>query len=102
MRAYIYQADILCESCAQRVMDDLRARGLEPEDDLLKEDSGSWPVGPFPDGGESRIARNTAGVVACSSKTPLRPRGNSTLGAVRRRGKSQKSGSTSTVTCSER
>jgi hypothetical protein len=51
MRAYIYQADILCESCAREVMDDLRARGLEPTDPVLREDSGTWPVGPFPNGG---------------------------------------------------
>jgi hypothetical protein len=75
MRAYIYQADILCESCAREVMDDLRARGLEPTDPVLREDSDTWPVGPFPNGGGESDAPQHCGACGIFLENPLTPEG---------------------------
>ena len=51
--AYIYQADIWCESCGESIRDHIRAAGNAPEepDDESSYDSDEYPKGPFDDGG---------------------------------------------------
>ena len=44
--AYVYQAALLCKDCGRALAEELR--GAETEDDG---DSGSFPQGPYPDGG---------------------------------------------------
>lgn len=44
--AYIFQADLICESCAHDLKKALKDVGKEDTGD-----SGDWPQGPYPDGG---------------------------------------------------
>ena len=41
MNAYIYNADLYCQECAEKIMADL----------VPAEDSNEYPQGPYPDGG---------------------------------------------------
>lgn len=49
MDVYMYQADLYCETCAEKIEKGLRAQGKTPEDAMG--DSDGWPQGPYPDGG---------------------------------------------------
>ena len=51
--AYIYQADLWCESCGESIRDDIIAAGHAPEDpdDETSYDSNEYPKGPCDDGG---------------------------------------------------
>lgn len=53
MEAYIYQADLICADCGEKVRKDLRATGKGPldEDDEYTYASDEYPTGPFDDGG---------------------------------------------------
>ena len=57
MKAYVYQADVLCEKCAISEMvrltgGDLTMEALVSLASLpAKEDSDTWPQGPYADGG---------------------------------------------------
>ena len=46
MNVYVYQAALLCADCGAGVARDLRSIPAE-----YKEDSGTFPQGPYPDGG---------------------------------------------------
>ena len=46
MDAYIYQADLLCEDCANDIIGELKAKGVEDTGD-----SDDYPQGPYADGG---------------------------------------------------
>jgi len=47
MNAYIYNADLYCENCAEAIKNTLVAPSVEDE----HVDSNNWPIGPYPDGG---------------------------------------------------
>src|SRR5215468_673162 len=47
MNAYLYQAALYCEECAQSLRADLRAF----TGPLDREESDRWPIGPYADGG---------------------------------------------------
>lgn len=49
MNAYIFQAALLCEDCAEQVKHELECPG-DPENESTW-DSDDYPKGPFPDGG---------------------------------------------------
>lgn len=53
MEAYIYCADVYCESCGAKICDELSAKGEAPDDpkDESSFDSGEYPKGPYADGG---------------------------------------------------
>ena len=53
MNAYIYQADLLCESCACEVIEELRKKNQWPDNvqDESTYDSDDYPKGPYSDGG---------------------------------------------------
>lgn len=53
MDAYIYNADIYCEQCGERIKARLDAEGHTPKnpDDERTFDSSEYPKGPFSDGG---------------------------------------------------
>ena len=68
MRVYIFQADLLCEDCAQAVMNDLRAQGKEPPE---LDDSDTWPVGPFPNGGGEADCPQHCGACRVFLENPL-------------------------------
>ena len=53
MEAYIYQADIWCESCGEQIRRELIRTGKAPSDpqDESSYDSDDFPKGPYPDGG---------------------------------------------------
>lgn len=51
MKAYIYQAALLCESCGELVKATTECPG-DPADEYTF-DSDQYPKGPFPDGGEA-------------------------------------------------
>ena len=46
MQAYVYNSEIYCPICATTIIAALTADGGAPS-----EDSGTWPQGPYPDGG---------------------------------------------------
>ena len=77
MDAYIFQADVYCVTCADVLMEDIRAAGgvpANPEDESSYE-SDDFPKGPFPDaGGESDCPQHCA---ACGVylEAPLTPSG---------------------------
>ena len=47
MEAYIYQADIHCADCNDKVVDCLEKRGIKK----TEHDSDAWPQGPYSNGG---------------------------------------------------
>ena len=53
MNAYIYQADIYCEDCGEKIREELNKSGKAPSDpsDEYTYDSDEYPKGPYPDGG---------------------------------------------------
>jgi hypothetical protein len=53
MDAYMYQADLYCEECGEKIKADLKATCAVPENpsDEATFDSDDYPKGPFPDGG---------------------------------------------------
>jgi hypothetical protein len=53
MNAYIYDADVYCEECAEKIRRRIRWEGHAPacEHDQTSYDSGEFPKGPFTDGG---------------------------------------------------
>ncbi len=48
MDAYVYQAALLCEPCAETAK---RATPLAVRYDYWYKESDNWPQGPYPDGG---------------------------------------------------
>ena len=46
MNAYIYQASLYCDSCAESIIAELRKKNIEDTGD-----SNDWPQGPYQDGG---------------------------------------------------
>jgi hypothetical protein len=53
VNAFIYQADIYCEHCGQKIRDTLTAKGKHPvnQDNESSYDSDDFPKGPYPNGG---------------------------------------------------
>lgn len=53
MDAYVYNADLFCEQCGERIREALNKEGKAPEDpeDEKSYDSDDYPKGPYPDGG---------------------------------------------------
>ncbi len=53
MDVYIYQADMYCKECGEKIRAELTAAGKAPAkpDDETTYDSDEFPKGPFPDGG---------------------------------------------------
>lgn len=52
MRVFIYCADIYCEDCGRQIRRDIKESTSPTDLDLIeREDSDSWPQGPYPDGG---------------------------------------------------
>jgi hypothetical protein len=49
MDAYIYQAALYCAECGEQIRHSLRFQAKEVI--LRRDDSDSWPQGPYPDGG---------------------------------------------------
>ena len=64
MDAYIYQADMWCAGCGERIRREITEQGgapANPEDEAAY-DSGDFPKGPYDDGGgESDAPSNCAG-----------------------------------------
>ena len=61
--AYIYDADIYCESCGEAICRRLDFEGLAPDDpdDETTYDSSEYPKGPYPDaGGEADSLQHCA------------------------------------------
>jgi len=75
MDVYVFQGDLLCTGCAGEVMANLRARGLEPVDPVLREDSDTWPVGPYPHGGGEADSPQHCGGCGIFLGNPLTPKG---------------------------
>jgi hypothetical protein len=68
MDAYIYQADIYCESCGKAIRAKLDAEGRTPANvsDERTFDSDDYPKGPYSDGGgESDIPQHCGNYLAC-------------------------------------
>ncbi len=51
MRAYVFQADLYCEACGDKMRAELPPPAGYDPDNESSYDSGDWPKGPFPDGG---------------------------------------------------
>lgn len=53
MNVYMYAADLWCEDCGAKIIDELTAEGNAPEDpeDECSFDSDDFPKGPYPNGG---------------------------------------------------
>lgn len=53
MLAYVYNADLFCRECGDKIKDELNKEGKAPAspDDEYSFDSGEYPKGPFSNGG---------------------------------------------------
>ena len=71
MNAYVYQAALLCESCAKIILHDLDQTGARPSnpEDESSFDSDNYPKGPYPDGGGESDSRNVWHVSQCAGET---------------------------------
>ena len=59
---WIYQADLWCEDCIERIKAEARQPAHVDESDESTYDSDEWPKGPYSDGGgESDCPQNCAG-----------------------------------------
>jgi hypothetical protein len=87
MDVYVYQAELLCGSCAREVMRSLRAQGREPTDPLLREDSDSWPVGPYVDGGGESDYPQHCGSCGVFLENPLTTEGEQYVLELSRQGR---------------
>ncbi len=67
METFIYCADIYCEDCGRAI----RARLAEAEDILEREDSDSWPQGPYSDGGGEADCPQHCGACHVFLENPL-------------------------------
>lgn len=67
MLAYIYNADLYCESCGDTIKDELTKEGKAPIDpnDEYSYDSDDFPKGPFSDGGGEADSPNHCGNREC-------------------------------------
>jgi hypothetical protein len=54
---YVYQADLVCEDCATKIMEELDEQGVEDDGD-----SGTYPQGPHGDGGGEADSANFCGM----------------------------------------
>lgn len=73
MEAYIFNADVYCESCGEKIRADIRAEGNAPEDEDNETtyDSDEFPKGPFPDGGGESDTPQHCGGCGTFLKNPL-------------------------------
>jgi len=51
MDAYVYQADLFCEDCIEKIKKSLNPVGIINLDDEYSYDSDEYPKGPYTDGG---------------------------------------------------
>ena len=77
MNAYIYQADLICEGCANKTMRELDRQGKAPEDCLDHEsfDSDDYPKGTWGDGGGEADAPQHCGICGLFLFNPLTKEG---------------------------
>ena len=71
MNAYIYNADIYCEDCGADLRAELRSK-VKRDD---RDDSDSWPQGPFADGGGEADCPRHCGHCGCFLENPLTTHG---------------------------
>ena len=73
MEAYIYNADIYCEICANRIKKGLEKEGFNPLDfeDEKTFDSNEFPKGPFSDGGGESDSPQHCGECHCPLNNDL-------------------------------
>jgi hypothetical protein len=64
MNAYVYQAELICEPCGDKVKTRLDSLGQTPvdADDEHTFDSDDYPKGPYPDGGGEADSPNHCGI----------------------------------------
>jgi len=67
--AYVYQAELLCDGCAARIVE-TQLKGREPS-----EDSDSWPQGPYANGGGESDSPQHCGGCGEFLGNPLTPEG---------------------------
>lgn len=77
MNAFIYQADLYCESCGQSIRDRLTKDGKAPEDpeDEHSYDSDNFPKGPEPDGGGEADSEQHCAACGVALDNPLTEEG---------------------------
>lgn len=67
MLAYLYNADLYCESCGDQIKDELNKEGKAPANpnDEYTYDSGEYPKGPYSNGGGEADQPNHCGNREC-------------------------------------
>jgi len=69
MDAYIFQADLHCQKCADRIKDsNSQPRDVEDDSNF---DSDYWPKGPYPDGGGESDTPQHCGSCGLFLENPL-------------------------------
>ena len=70
MDVYVFQAELLCADCAEEILGHLRASAVRDEGD-----SGTFPQGPYPDGGGEADYPQHCGRCGVFLENPLTPDG---------------------------
>lgn len=82
MKAYIFQAALICETCAREFM----ARNVKPAhvdmDDESSYDSDEWPKGPYSNGGGEADTPQHCDMCGTFLENPLTPDGDAYVRAA--------------------